>query len=63
MIHSVRIESEDRLIVVVETQKDYEEALKYMAGTEYEVVPYDTMVRKAKGIGNLIIVTSEKISL
>lgn len=63
MIHSVRIESENRLIVVVETQKDYEEALKYMVGTEYEVVPYDTMVQKVKGIGNLIIVTSETISL
>ena len=63
MIHSVRTESDNKLIVVVETQKDYEEALKYMAGTEYEVVPYDTMVQKAKGVGNLIIVTSEKISL
>ena len=63
MIHSVRTESDNKLIVVVETQKDYEEALKYMAGTEYEVVPYDTMVQKAKGVGNLIIITSEKISL
>ena len=63
MIHSVRVESEDRLIVAVETQEDYEETLKYMAGTEYEVVPYDTMIQKVKGIGNLIIVTSETISL
>ena len=63
MIHSVRVESEDRLIVAVETQEDYEKTLKYMAGTEYEVAPYDTMVQKVKGIGNLIIVTSETISL
>ena len=63
MIHSVRVENEDRLIVAVDTQEDYEETLKYMAGTEYEVVPYNTMVQKVKGIGNLIIVTSEEISL
>ena len=63
MIHAVRIEKEDRLIVAVETQEDYEETLKYMAGTEYEVIPYSNMVQKANGIGNIIIVTSPNIHL
>ena len=61
MVHSVRLKSTDSLIIVVENQHDYEEALKYVAGTEYEVVSYDTMVQNAEGNGNLIIITSPDI--
>jgi hypothetical protein len=63
MVHAVRIKKEDRLIVAVENQEDYEETMKYMAGTEYEVIPYSNMVQKAKGIGNIIIVMSPDIYL
>ena len=61
MIQTVRLESTDSVIIYVQTQHDYEEALKYVAGTEYEVVPYDTMVRKVKGNGNVIVIGSRMI--
>ena len=61
MVHTVRVKSTGMLVIAVETQHDYEEALKYLAGTEYEVVPYDTMVREAKGDGNIIMITSPMI--
>ena len=63
MVQSVHLEKQNIIIIYVETQNDYERALKYLAGTKYEVVPYDDMARTAKGDGNILVIGSKTIKV